>query len=229
MYSISRRNHYNAWLSQGRVPGEVLLRYGPEPGNNIPTQVNNFNTIKRPIISGFERARINEHNTHFNCNQQNEMSEILIVPSLLSSEYFSVCWIPRITKYEFVTELYLLTLPKFSLTHRIHRILAYRNYRLMKVNLLNLFNTPTKPATESRLIASIDLSVNRVLTQIALPRRIRDRTWLRNSTYLARGCNGSNTYQITEKDTRKINETRSIIWNGGGRLSYSDFHRQFFI
>ena len=35
----------------------------------------------------------------------------------------------------------------------------------MKVNLLNLFNTSTKPATESRLIASIELSVNQVLTQ----------------------------------------------------------------
>ena len=54
-YSISRRNHYNAWLSQGRVPGEVLLRYGPEPGNNILTQDNNFNTNKRPNIDGFER------------------------------------------------------------------------------------------------------------------------------------------------------------------------------
>ena len=75
-------------------------------------------------------ARINEHNTHFNCNQQNEMSEIFIVPTLLSSEYFSVWWIPRITKYEFVFEFYLLTLPKFSLTHRIHRILAYRSIDL---------------------------------------------------------------------------------------------------
>ena len=77
-------------------------------------------------------ARINEHNTHFNCNQPNEMSEILIVPTLLSSEYFSVWWIPRITKYEFVFGFYLLTLPKFSLTHRIHRILAYRNIDLWK-------------------------------------------------------------------------------------------------
>ena len=31
----------------------------------------------------------------------------LIVPTLLSSELFSVCWIPWITKYEFVTEFYL--------------------------------------------------------------------------------------------------------------------------
>ena len=77
-------------------------------------------------------ARNNEHNTHFNCNHQNEMSEILIVLTLLSSEYFSVCWIPRITKYEFVAKFYLLTLPKFSLTHRIHRILAYRNIDLWK-------------------------------------------------------------------------------------------------
>ena len=46
----------------------------------------------------------------------------------------------------------------------------------MKVNLLNLFNTATKPATESRLIASIELSANRVLTQMVPPRRIRDRT-----------------------------------------------------
>ena len=77
-------------------------------------------------------ARINEHNTRFNCNQQNEMSEIFIVPTLLSSEHFSVWWIPRITKYEFVFEFYLLTLPKFSLTHRIHRILAYRTIDLWK-------------------------------------------------------------------------------------------------
>ena len=39
----------------------------------------------------------------------------------------------------------------------------------MKVHLLNLFNTPTKSTTASRLIASIDLSVNRVLTQSVRP------------------------------------------------------------
>ena len=65
----------------------------------------------------------------------------------------------------------------------------------MKVNLLNLFNTSTKPATESRLIAPIELSVNRVLTQMVPPRRRRDRTLIRNSTYLSSGCLGSNTYQ----------------------------------
>ena len=65
----------------------------------------------------------------------------------------------------------------------------------MKVNLLNLFNTSTKPATESRLIASIELSVNRVLTQMVPPLRRRDRTLIRNSTYLANGCLGSNTYR----------------------------------
>ena len=99
----------------------------------------------------------------------------------------------------------------------------------MKVNLLNLFNTSTKPATESRLIASIELSVNRVLTQMVSPRRRRDRTLIRNSTYLANGCLGSNTYRKMGKGTRKINKNKSKIWSGGGRLSYSDFHRQFFI
>jgi hypothetical protein len=62
----------------------------------------------------------------------------------------------------------------------------------MKVNLLNLFNTSTKPATESRLIASIELSVNRVLTQMVSPRRRRDRTLIRNSVVVQaprfRGC-----------------------------------------
>ena len=36
--------------------------------------------IKTTELSRASNARINEHNTHFNCNQQNEMSEILIVP-----------------------------------------------------------------------------------------------------------------------------------------------------
>ena len=104
----------------------------------------------------------------------------------------------------------------------------------MKVNLLNLFNTATRSATESRLIASIELSVNRVLTQMVSPRRIRDRTLIRNSTYLANGCLGSNTYQIREKGTRKINKnTRvkfgvakvaSVIPAFTGNSSFSDLH-----
>ena len=101
----------------------------------------------------------------------------------------------------------------------------------MKVNLLNLFNTPTKSTTASRLIASIDLSVNRVLTQTVPPRRIRDRTWLRNSTYLANGCNRSNTYHIMEKDTGKetnprvlfgMAEVASVIPIFTGNSSFSD-------
>ena len=70
---------------------------------------------------------------------------------------------------------------------------------------------------------------NRVLTQIVLPRRIRDRIdWESVPTYLVDAAVPTNI-NIQKRETRKRNQTKSKIWSGGGRLSYSGFHRQFFI
>ena len=62
--------------SQGWVPGEVLLRYGPKPrGNKHTNTIQQCRTNKQTIIV-ISIARINEHNTSFYYNQQNEMNEI---------------------------------------------------------------------------------------------------------------------------------------------------------
>ena len=42
--------------SQGWVPGEVLLRYGPKPrGNKHTNTIQQLSYYKQPIISNFDR------------------------------------------------------------------------------------------------------------------------------------------------------------------------------